>query len=209
MNHAQAERAAISDLFKRLGPDAPTLCTGWTTADLAAHLVLRERRFDAAAGIAIAPLAGYTAAVQERLKRRPWPELLRMVEEGPPVWSPYRVPAIGDLVNTMEFFVHHEDVRRAQDGWEPRELPEAFEEMLWRRLPAVARMMLRRAPVGVVLRRTDGRRVGGRKGEPYVVVTGEPQELMLFVFGRQGHARVEYEGDEQAVEALRTASFGP
>nr|BFE88977.1 hypothetical protein GCM10020093_115780 [Planobispora longispora] len=55
MTYARAERAALSDLFARLGPDAPTLCEGWTTFDLAAHLVLRERRLDAAPGIALSP----------------------------------------------------------------------------------------------------------------------------------------------------------
>jgi uncharacterized protein (TIGR03085 family) len=205
---ARAERAALSELFERVGPDAPTLCTGWTTADLAAHLVLRERRFDAAGGIAVAPLAGYTAAVQEKIKRRPWPELVGMFRGGPPVWSPYRVPAIDALVNTLEFFVHHEDVRRAAEGWEPRAMPAAFEDLVWRRLRGMARMMLRKAPVGVVLRRANGEKIGGRKAEPYVVVTGEPQELLLFVFGRQAHARVSCEGDEASVERLITAPLG-
>src|SRR5882762_622635 len=36
------ERRELCDLFLELGPDAPTLCEGWTTLDLAAHLVLRE-----------------------------------------------------------------------------------------------------------------------------------------------------------------------
>jgi uncharacterized protein (TIGR03083 family) len=44
---ARAERAALCDLFDEVGPDAPTLCAGWTTRDLAAHLVIRERRADA------------------------------------------------------------------------------------------------------------------------------------------------------------------
>ena len=209
MIDVRTERAALCDLFERLGPDAPTLCAGWTTADLAAHLVLRERRIDAAPGIALAPFARYTAAVQTRLKERhSWPELVGLVRNGPPAWSPYRVPAIDALVNTLELFVHHEDVRRAQDGWEPRELPAAFQELLWRRLRGMAWLMFRKAPVGVVLRRTGGERVGGKKAEPYVVVTGEPQELMLFAFGRQEHTRVGYDGDQESIDRLRTASLG-
>ena len=50
MTHAQDERQALCDLLADIGPDQPTLCTGWRTADLAAHLVLRERRPDAGAG---------------------------------------------------------------------------------------------------------------------------------------------------------------
>ncbi len=45
---ARAERAALADLMLEVGPDSPTLCGDWTTRDLAAHLVLRERRPEAA-----------------------------------------------------------------------------------------------------------------------------------------------------------------
>src|ERR1700754_3004842 len=40
----RSERQKLADLFASLGPDAPTMCTGWATRDLAAHLVIRERR---------------------------------------------------------------------------------------------------------------------------------------------------------------------
>ena len=68
--------------------------------------------------------------------------------------------------------------------------------------------MFRRSPVGVVLRRPDGERIGGKKADPYVVVTGEPQELLLFAFGRQAHARVGCSGDEKSVALLRSAPLG-
>ena len=48
-------------------PDAPTLCEGWKTRDLAAHLVVRERRPDATLGIAVPFLADYTAKVQNKV----------------------------------------------------------------------------------------------------------------------------------------------
>ncbi|MFC4532869.1 TIGR03085 family metal-binding protein [Sphaerisporangium dianthi] len=210
MTHARAERAALTDLLDRLGPDAPTLCAGWTTADLTAHLVLRERRPDAAGGIAIKPLAGYTASVQNKIKTgRSYPELVDAVRQGPPRWSPYGfLPGMDDLVNTLEFLVHHEDVRRAQPGWQPRELPADLTEALWKRVSAGARLMLRKAPVGVVLRLPDGRKAGGKKAEPHVIVTGEPVELLMFAFGRQEHARVTYEGDQPSVDRLRTAALG-
>src|ERR671916_591983 len=47
---ADAERRDLAGLFLRLGPDEPTLCGDWSTRELAAHLVLRERRLVAAAG---------------------------------------------------------------------------------------------------------------------------------------------------------------
>jgi uncharacterized protein (TIGR03085 family) len=210
VTHARAEREALCELFDRLGPDAPTLCEGWTTADLAAHLILRERRLDAAGGIAIPALAGYTESVQNKIKNgRSYRELVDDVRQGPPRWSPYGLlPAIDEAVNALEFLVHHEDVRRAQEGWEPRKLPAELTEMVWKRVSTGARLMLRRSPVGVVLRHPDGRKAGARKAEPHVVVTGEPVELLLFAFGRQDHARVQFDGDPAAVESLRAAKLG-
>ncbi|SDI07548.1 TIGR03085 family metal-binding protein [Nonomuraea jiangxiensis] len=208
MTHARSERAALCDLLERLGPDAPTLCTGWTTYDLAAHLVLRERRPDAMGGIAIKPLAGYTASVQQRLKAgHPYPELVGLVRRPGGVYS--LLPALDEAVNSLEFFVHHEDVRRAQPSWEPRELPEDFERQIWKRVSTGTRLMLRRAPVGVVLHRLGGGvALGGPRGGDRVEVTGRAGELLLFCFGRQDHARVELTGDPKAVARLREASLG-
>ena len=39
----ESERAGLADTLASVGPDAPTLCAGWTTTDLALHVVLRER----------------------------------------------------------------------------------------------------------------------------------------------------------------------
>ncbi|WP_220182712.1 TIGR03085 family metal-binding protein [Sphaerisporangium album] len=210
MTHARAERAALCDLLDDLGPDAPTLCEGWTTADLAAHLVLRERRLDAAGGIAIPALAGYTASVQDRIKSgRSYREVVDAVRQGPPKWTPYGfIPGLDNTVNTLEFLVHHEDVRRAQPGWEPRELPDDLSETVWKRLASGGRFMFRRAPVGVVLRHTDGRRAGAKMAEPHVVVTGDPAELLMYAFGRQAHARVTCEGDPMSIARLNAAQLG-
>ena len=162
MSYSRDERLALCALLDETGPDAPTLCEGWTTGDMAAHLVLRERRPDAAAGVAGGPLAGYTARVQQRLKdRTPFPDLVRMIRSGPPRLSVMALPGVDERANAVEFFVHHEDVRRGAPGWEPRELGRGESDMLWRRL-RLARFMLRKAPVGVELARDDiGRRAAG------------------------------------------------
>jgi uncharacterized protein (TIGR03085 family) len=73
--YANEERKALADALQAAGPDAPTLCEGWQTRDLAAHLVLRERRPDAAAGILLKPLNGYNKKVQERLAAGDYAEL--------------------------------------------------------------------------------------------------------------------------------------
>jgi uncharacterized protein (TIGR03085 family) len=208
VTHARDERTALCDLLDRLGPDAPTLCAGWTTYDLAAHLVLRERRPDAMGGIALKPLAGYTASVQNGLKaKHPYPELVGLVREPAGVYG--ALPFLDEAVNTLEMFVHHEDVRRAQPEWEPRELPADLDGLIWKRVSAGARLMLRRSPVGVVLHRLGGGvALGGPRQGPRVEVTGAASELLMFCFGRQEHARVELTGDPDAAERLRHAQLG-
>ncbi|MEV0596506.1 TIGR03085 family metal-binding protein [Nonomuraea cavernae] len=208
MTHAPGERAALCDLFDQLGPDAPTLCDGWSTYDLAAHLVLRERRPDAAAGIALKPLAGHTASVQDALKaRHPYPELVGLVRRPGGVYG--LLPFLDEAVNTLELFVHHEDVRRAQPGWEPREVSPDLDRMLWKRVSAVGKLMLRRSPVGVVLHRVGGGvALGGPRIGPKVEVTGTASELLLFCFGRQEHTRVELSGDPGAIARLKSAKLG-
>ena len=146
------ERAALSDLFDELGPDEPTLCEGWTTRDLLAHLLVRERRPDAAGGIIIPLLAKRTKQVMASIAEKPFDDMVEQLRSGPPIWSPFAVPVFGDKGNLVEFFVHHEDVRRAQPSWEPRADDAARDDAMWKVLKMMGRLMYRRSPVGVTLR---------------------------------------------------------
>ena len=209
MTHARDERAALCDLLAKLGPAQPTLCAGWQTADLAAHLVLRERRPDAGAGVLGGPLAGYTRRVQARLlARTPFAQLVEMIRTGPPRLTMFALPGVDERANMVEFFVHHEDIRRAQPAWEPRAIGADLADDLWRRL-RLARLMMRGAPVGVELVRTDaterpGRvRITAKARTPVVTVTGDPAELTLWTMGRIGAADVRLDGSDADVEALR------
>ena len=216
MSYASDERAALCALFDETGPDAPTLCEGWRTADLAAHLVLRERRPDAAAGLMGGPLAAHTRRVNEVLAGRvPFPRLVEMIRTGPPPLSIYRIPGMDARLNLVEYFVHHEDVRRGADGWQPREMKDGLTEALWRRLLA-GKLLFRRSPVGVELARDDlaadpGERqvrMTARARTPVVTVTGHPAELMLWALGRTGAARVRLDGNADAVRQLAAARRG-
>lgn len=205
MSAAQRERAALVETMRGLGPDAPTLCEGWTTRDLAAHLVIRERRPDAAPGILVPALASYTAKVQEQVtESTDWAELLDKVASGPPIFSPLKL--LDPLVNLNEMFIHHEDVRRAQPGWEPRTLDADTVKALTRPLPVMARLTMAKVPALVALRTPEGNTLATVGRGPAVTVTGAPEELLLFAVGRD--ARVTFDGSDDAVRAVRDARRG-
>ncbi|MEU4803351.1 TIGR03085 family metal-binding protein [Actinosynnema sp. NPDC023587] len=203
MGVAQDERRLLSELFAEVGPDAPTLCDPWRTRDLAAHLVLRERRPDAAAGILVKPLAGHTRKVQDAYAAKPWDELVALVRTGPPKWSPYVL--LDELVNSVEYFVHHEDVRRAAADWRPRSPDPVRDAALWSGLRRVGKLTYRSSPVGVVLRRPDGESVTVKAGSNPVVLTGQVSELVLHAFGRE-RVEVEFDGDPDAVAAVENVN---
>jgi uncharacterized protein (TIGR03085 family) len=212
VSYSREERLALSDLLDAAGPDAPTLCAGWQTRDLAAHLVLRERRPDAAAGVLGGPLAGHTARVQRRIgERRTYAQLVLAFRDGPPRLSPFALPGVDEAANTVEYFVHHEDVRRAQPDWEPRDIPAALSDALWGRLKS-SRLFMRKAPVGVELARDGGDgdagaagpyRVTVKNARPTVTVIGTPAELTMWVMGRTSAADVKLDGTDEAIVALR------
>jgi uncharacterized protein (TIGR03085 family) len=202
MTAAQRERAALVETMRTVGPDAPTLCGDWTTRDLAAHLVVRERRLDATAGVMVPFLAGYTAKVQRQVtESTEWDELLDKVASGPPLYSPFKL--LDPVANLGEMFIHHEDVRRAQTDWEPRQLDPALVKALGRGLPLMARLTLGRAPARVSLHTPDGKTVATVGSGPELTVTGEVGELTLFLAGRD-EARLTF-SDAQSVQAVRAA----
>ncbi|MER6087909.1 TIGR03085 family metal-binding protein [Streptomyces bluensis] len=200
--HAKRERLLLADLLEASGPDAPTLCEGWNTRDLAAHVVVRERRPDAAGGILVKQLASRLERVMAEFTSKPYDELIRLVRTGPPRFSPFSLKQIDEASNTIEFYVHTEDVRRAQPDWTPRELDPVFQDALWSRMERTARLMGRSAPTGLVLRRPNGQTAVAHRGTPVVTATGEPSELLLFLYGRQQVADVELDGEKDAITKL-------
>ncbi|MCG7595534.1 TIGR03085 family metal-binding protein [Mycobacterium sp. PSTR-4-N] len=206
MTVAQRERAALVSTFRTLSPDAPTLCEGWDARELAAHLVVRERRLDAAPGILIPALAGYTDRVQKQVSAATdWDALVDQVAEGPPVYSPFKL--LDPIANVAEMFIHHEDVRRAQPEWEPRPLDDQTVSALRRPVGLMARMTLRRSPAKVVLQTPQGERLATAGRGPTLTVIGEPGELLLFITGRD-EAQVEFDGPPELVAKVKAARGG-
>ncbi|HEY1968868.1 MAG TPA: TIGR03085 family metal-binding protein [Pseudonocardia sp.] len=210
MRLVPGEREALCDLFGELGPEAPTVLPGWRASELLAHLLVRERQPLAAPGILISPLAQVTEVAMRRYAQLPWKKQIALLRGGAPLWSPYRVGPVDERANLIEFVVHHEDLSRAQPGWQPRELSERLQEALWSALRLSARVMYRKCPVGVVLRhptRPQGNEINAKSGTPRVVVTGPPAELILHSFGRE-LAQVQLGGAPADVAALNDTPRG-
>lgn len=205
--YADSERQSLADLLLAVGPDAPTINPGWAARDLAAHLVVRERRPDAAPGILLRPFRRYADRVQTAVAAQPYPELVGQVRR-PPWWSPVSNPLLDELTNITEYFVHHEDLRRASPDWQPRELSTGHQAALWKRVSPLARLTLRRFPGALLIQAPGhGETKVGAGGESLRLVAS-PGELTVFLFGRQRVARVQLDGPAELVERLRKAKLG-
>jgi uncharacterized protein (TIGR03085 family) len=196
---SQSERAALADLLEQLGPDQPTCCEGWTTRDIATHLVVRDRRPDAMPGLALGGrFASWTRRVHTQASARPFGELVAEVRSGPPAWLPTAWPALDRVLNTAEMVIHHEDVRRAQPGWAPRDLPRSVQDQLWSSVRILAHGRDgEQSARGLFVRRSDvpdgapGSERRLRNGQPTTTVTGAPLEVLLWVSGREDVACVD------------------
>jgi uncharacterized protein (TIGR03085 family) len=204
---AQGERRVLVSALRELGPDKPTACGGWTTADMAAHIYVRERRADAMPGVVVpGPFASHTDRVMASVLRvHDYDHLVDRIAAGPPL--PLR-PFDG-LINLFEFFVHAEDVRRL-NGYDARELPLEQEQVMWRRLRPMLRAMFRRAKdVQVEFVTTHGDRGVIRGSGPTVRLLGPVGDLVLYAYNRKDIADVSVTGDDDAVATVRAARLGP
>jgi uncharacterized protein (TIGR03085 family) len=204
---ARRERTALCDLALAVGPDAPTLCGDWDATDLVTHLIVRERSPIGAAGIVVPPLAGLTDRAMARYRRRDFGVLVEKLRS--PGLSPYALPPLEKRLNTLEYVVHHEDLRRAQPDWQSRTLPPADLDLVWSLVRTGSSFLGRALPAPTVLRRADtGAEAVARKGDDPVTVTGPVVELVLFLFGRSAVRGLTFDGPDDAVAAVRAADLG-
>ncbi len=221
-HHALDERHALAKTLRRAGADAPTLCGEWSTAQLAAHLVLRERSLVELGGRL--PVKRLHQAAERLISRvaseQPYERLVELVDRGPtwrdvrwplptaPAWS---APVVREAANLTEYLIHHEDVRRAAADWTPRALPVDVQMAVWKRLPFTARIAMRKVSVPVELDWPSHGSVpaGARQTHSAAVrVTGDPVELVLFASGRLAQAQVEFTGEPDDVALVQGARIG-
>ncbi|WP_166970230.1 TIGR03085 family metal-binding protein [Brevibacterium atlanticum] len=191
-NLARAERLRLVDTARRAGEDAPTLCEGWTTRDLATHLIIRERHPSAARGIFVSKFDDRRQAKENDYASMPYAQLLGLVAS-PPKWTPGALPGVESVMNTTEFLVHHEDIRRAAIEWIPRRFSQAETATVWAQtkvalLPFAAKA---EGPVTIEAPGFGIRRAGKKRSGNGVTITGAPLELLLYLMGRQDHALVD------------------
>ena len=207
----RTERAALCNSALEAGEDAPTLCGMWTVKDLVIHLLVRERDPLAAPGILIPQLEKLAQRSARRMAEQDFTALVERVRNGPPRWSPMALPPLDRALNTLEYFVHHEDIRRAVPGWAPRELTDQEKRLLFKGIAVAGKGLVRSAGVPVGIRWTDGdseRSAVLRRGDDPVVVTGEPAELTMFLFGRSQHTGLSFDGPQAHVDALTSKELG-
>jgi uncharacterized protein (TIGR03085 family) len=202
------EREALCDLLLDLGPDAPTACEGWTTGDLAVHLIVCEARPHAWLAVPIGDrvplLDRYFERMVARERGRGWDGLVARLRRGAS-FGPTRFGAVRGRMMAREVVIHHEDVRRA-NGMGPRSGIPEVQAFAWSKLPAFAkRLFTVRDQYGFELIHPDGRHRTMKPGAPVVQLTGEPLEQLLYAFGRTGIAQVTVVGDAHALQVRDTS----
>jgi uncharacterized protein (TIGR03085 family) len=208
---SRTERAALCNSALEAGEDAPTLCGVWTVKDLVIHLLIRERDPIGATAIVVPQLEKLANRSANRMAEQDFTTLVERVRNGPPRWSPMVLPPLDRTLNTLEYFVHHEDIRRAAPGWEPRELTDREKRVLFKGAAVAGKGLVRPVGVPAEIHWTDGERQRSavlRKGDDPVVVSGEPAELTMFLFGRDQHTGLSFDGPQAHVDALRSGNLG-
>ncbi len=202
---ARQERAALCDLALEVGPDAPTRCGEWNAKELVIHLLVRERSPSGAPGVLVPALSGLTDRAMAGLAHQPFKRLVdRLRRPAPLLW----LPGADGLVNSVEFFVHHEDLRRARPDWTPRELGAGPSGLLWQATRVLGPGLVRPAGVPVrLVRAGTGATATLRRGDDPVVVTGVPAELVLMLYNRPTEG-LAYAGPPDRVRALRATDLG-
>ncbi|GAB3941292.1 TIGR03085 family metal-binding protein [Corynebacterium tapiri] len=204
MSFAASERRQLAQLLHAKGPDAPTLCEGWTTRDLAAHLFVREHNLPAAAGMFVSPLENKLEAAMDEARARDYDALIDAWAAGAPKWNPMKYA--DSKVNAAENFIHHEDVRRGGGEIKPREFSQVVNDQLINVLKRFSKVLLRGSDKPVVLTPRgakpiiiNGKPGVAELGDDVIRVTGEPGELVLWMYGRDA-AEVEVQGDPSALK---------
>lgn len=213
MHFVEPSREVLAETLLAAGPGAPTLCEGWRTQELAAHLYLREHNPRAGLGLVLKPWRKATDKATAELAAKSssvedFTALVNKFRAGPPKLSPFALKAVDNSANLSEYFIHTEDIRRASDRWAPRTLDPVYSQALWVELVKRSAILYRGVDLGIVLVNPSGPRHVAKRAPVSVAIIGDPGELLLHANGRIGQALVSFEGQPDAVALLQTADVG-
>jgi len=202
-----ASRAALVAALYAAGPNEPTLVEHWQTQHLAAAVYLRENPHHVTSRGSADSQATLNSVIEqlgnESSSRKAFYNLVRRIADGPEEPpAPARKSWLSRLRSAvtprrqetesllLHFFVHTEDIRRAQTRWAPRKLTDDYADALFEQLREHARKYYANAKTGYVLIRTNGERIVAKRGTAQTFVTGPAGELVLHALGRPDHALV-------------------
>lgn len=130
-------------------------------------------------------------------------ELVARFAHGPGRFSVFRIPGLDSAANSMEYFIRHEDLLRAQPDWRPRELGHRTELRLADIIRKYGRALARRSPVGVRVEMTGQTDpVTLHPGDRIVTLVGKPSEVILLLTGRTSVAQVDVLGEPPTIAAF-------
>ncbi|WP_166432909.1 TIGR03085 family metal-binding protein [Nesterenkonia salmonea] len=193
---ASEQRKALASALRAVAPDAPTLCEGWAAEDLAVHIVIRDSRPDLLVGQGLPVVGAKARNAIASLKAEGYEYLVDRVSIGPPSYFPQTIEPVNDAMNSAEFYIHTEDVLRAQHDFDPhqrRDVSEELRKRLWKQssmsfFPMAARKQNRRISF---FSPGYGATTRGPATAPLVMVHGAPEELTLWAAGRADKAEVD------------------
>ena len=169
---------------------APTLCSGWTAFDLAAHVWILNHGPLAWAGMLLPPFSWLTDREIRRTKERfSYAGLVEEIRTGPASFACMPTDPREEHRHSLgEYFIHTEDVRRP-NRLPKQEISPDLAEALWRRLRTASRQLHPFASWEFRTPQGGHGRIG--RGPVTKQITGEPGELLMWVYGRTEAARVE------------------
>ena len=185
-----AQRDEFCRVLSMVAPDAPTLCSGWTAFDLAAHIWILNHEPLAWAGMLLPPFSWLTDREIRRTKERfSYAGLVEEIRTGPASFACMPTDPREDHRHSLgEYFIHTEDVRRP-NRLPKQEISPDLAEALWQRLRTASWQLHPFASWEFRTPQGGHGRIG--RGPVTKQITGEPSELLMWVYGRTEAARVE------------------
>lgn len=180
------------DALAEVAATAPTLCEGWDAHELAVHIWVIKHDPLSWPGIPLSSFAGLTRRRAKNFRQRwPYEELLKKLrrESGAIASLPFDGRQ-GHRHALGEFYIHTEDVRRANNFPRSTQTSET-EAALWLRTREAGRYLWPRNQAAICFNSPGQESFTVGRGAPVTQVSGLPSEVFLWLYGRNEVADVD------------------